>query len=277
MVQKTFYLTDDILHLPVSDGGERRYIQILDARDEEKRLAEFYISLESRGSHEYYPLYVKPWGTHDVILRCGDADAPADLFDAVETGGTIEARGDLYPDIYREPGRQQIHFSSRRGWLNDPNGLVYADGTYRMCYQHNPYGNTHGGVNISWGLALSRDGIRFKEYPDAIRPGDTQTHIASGSAIVDTDNLSGKGKGTILAAYRDFEERIEIAADKTTAYDIVKQAAMNKLGKFTKADIMELCPTVGRASAENALKKLVEENILVRHGSGRATFYTKSE
>ncbi len=201
MVQKTFYLTDDILHLPVSDGGERRYIQILDARDEEKRLAEFYISLESRGPHEYYPLYVKPWGTHDVILRCGDADAPADLFDAVETGGTIEARGDLYPDVYREPGRQQIHFSSRRGWLNDPNGLVYADGTYRMCYQHNPYGNTHGGVNISWGLALSRDGIRFKEYPDAIRPGDTQTHIASGSAIMDTDNLSGKGKGTILAAY----------------------------------------------------------------------------
>ena len=82
---------------------------------------------------------------------------------------------------------------------------------------------------------------------------------------------------TILAAYRDFEERIEIAADKSTAYDIVKQAALNKLGKFTKADIMELCPTVGRASVENALKKLVEENVLVRHGSGRATFYTKSE
>ena len=60
--------------------------------------------------------------------------------------------------------------------------------------------------------------------------------------------------------------------------EIVKQAALNKLGKFTaNADIMELCPTVGRASIENALKKLVEENILVRHGSGRATFYTKSE
>jgi hypothetical protein len=75
----------------------------------------------------------------------------------------------------------------------------------------------------------------------------------------------------------DFEDRIELFADKTTAYDIVKQAALNKLGKFTKADIMELCPTVGRASVENALKKLVEENVLVRHGSGRATFYKKSE
>ena len=79
---------------------------------------------------------------------------------------------------------------------------------------------------------------------------------------------------TVLAAYRDFEERLEIISGKLSAYDMVKTAALNKLGKFTKADIMELCPTVGRASVENALKKLVEEETLQRHGSGRATFYT---
>lgn len=79
---------------------------------------------------------------------------------------------------------------------------------------------------------------------------------------------------TVLAAYRDFEERLEIISGKLSAYDMVKTAALNKLGKFTKADIMELCPTVGRASVENALKKLVEEGTLQRHGSGRATFYT---
>ena len=79
---------------------------------------------------------------------------------------------------------------------------------------------------------------------------------------------------TVLAAYRDFEERLEIISGKFSAYDMVKSAALNKLGKFTKADIMELCPTVGRASVENALKKLVEEGTLQRHGSGRATFYT---
>ena len=79
---------------------------------------------------------------------------------------------------------------------------------------------------------------------------------------------------TVLAAYRDFEERLEIISGKLSAYDMVKTAALNKLGKFTKANIMELCPTVGRASVENALKKLVEEGTLQRHGSGRATFYT---
>ncbi len=70
-----------------------------------------------------------------------------------------------------------------------------------MCYQHNPLGNRHGGVNISWGLAVSEDGVHFREYPDAIKPSDSKTHIASGSAIVDEDDISGMGKGTILAAY----------------------------------------------------------------------------
>ena len=70
-----------------------------------------------------------------------------------------------------------------------------------MCFQHNPFGSNHGGVNICWGLAVSPDGVHFTEYPDAILPRDSLTHIASGSAIVDEDNLSGLGKNTILAVY----------------------------------------------------------------------------
>lgn len=79
---------------------------------------------------------------------------------------------------------------------------------------------------------------------------------------------------TILAAYRDFEERINVVGEKQSAYDIVRNAVTHKIGKFTKNDILELCPTIGKASIENALKKLVEEGILVRHGNGRSTFYT---
>ena len=82
---------------------------------------------------------------------------------------------------------------------------------------------------------------------------------------------------TILAAYRDFEDRISVVGKKMSSYDIVRKAALNKLGKFTKADILELCPTIKKASAENALKKLVEEGVLTRHSSGRATFYTRNE
>ena len=81
---------------------------------------------------------------------------------------------------------------------------------------------------------------------------------------------------TILAAYREFEERIDIVGEKLSSYDIVKSAVMNKIGKFSKSDMLELCPTIGKASVENALKKLVKEGVLIRHGNGRSTFYTRA-
>ena len=50
----------------------------------------------------------------------------------------------------------------------------------------------------------------------------------------------------------------------------------NKLGKFTKNDIMELVPSLGKATIENMLKKLTEEGYIERHGKGKATFYVKN-
>ena len=80
----------------------------------------------------------------------------------------------------------------------------------------------------------------------------------------------------ILAAYRDFDDRMELVDGKRSALEVVRQAAENKLGKFTKADMMEMCPILGKTSVESSIKKLVEEGILVQHGKGRATFYTRA-
>ncbi len=79
--------------------------------------------------------------------------------------------------------------------------------------------------------------------------------------------------GTILAAYRDFEERIDIVDHKMSALEMVEKAVKSKLGKFTKSDIMELCPEIGRGSVEQSLKRLCEQNVIKKEGSGRATFY----
>lgn len=81
--------------------------------------------------------------------------------------------------------------------------------------------------------------------------------------------------GIILSAYRDFEERVNLFDLKPSALEQVKRAIGNKLGKFTKSDIMELCPSISRASVENSLSKLVEERYIERHGKGRGTFYTR--
>lgn len=79
--------------------------------------------------------------------------------------------------------------------------------------------------------------------------------------------------GTILAAYRDLEERVTIVEGKVTTIDLVRKAVGNTIGKFTKNDIMEYVPSVSKASVENALKSLVQEGMIGREGKGKATFY----
>ena len=82
--------------------------------------------------------------------------------------------------------------------------------------------------------------------------------------------------GTVLAAYRDFEDRVATVDEKLPALEQVRRATQKKVGKFTKSEIMELCPAIGKASVENSLKKLVDAGELTRHGTGRTTFYTRN-
>lgn len=79
----------------------------------------------------------------------------------------------------------------------------------------------------------------------------------------------------ILAAYIDFEERVDYVDEKIPTIELVRNTVDSKIGRFTKSDIMELVPSVGKATIENMLKKLVEEGYIQRHGKGKATFYVK--
>ena len=82
---------------------------------------------------------------------------------------------------------------------------------------------------------------------------------------------------TIIAAYKDFEERIEIIDIKEPAMEQVRAAVYKKIGKFTKSEIMEMCPKLGRASVENSLTALVNEDVLERRGRGRGTYYVRKD
>lgn len=79
--------------------------------------------------------------------------------------------------------------------------------------------------------------------------------------------------GTILAAYRDFEDRITIVEGNVSSLDMVRNAVNDTIGKFTKSDIMERVPSIGKTSIENALKTLLQEGVIGKEGKGRATFY----
>ena len=80
---------------------------------------------------------------------------------------------------------------------------------------------------------------------------------------------------TILAAYKDFDDRFALIENKQSAVEMVKKATQNKIGKFTKQDIHELCPSLSISSIEGSLRKLLEKGEIKREGVGKSTTYTR--
>ena len=100
-------------------------------------------------------------------------------------------------NLYNEPMRPQVHFTTKNGWINDPNGLIYLDGTYHMFYQYNPTEDSWG--NMHWGHATSTDLMHWTEKKTALFPDDRGT-MFSGCAILDEKNLLGKNTNNQKAA-----------------------------------------------------------------------------
>ncbi len=102
---------------------------------------------------------------------------------------------------YDQPYRPQYHFSPRENWTNDPNGLVYFEGEYHLFFQYNPFGDEWG--HMSWGHAVSRDLLHWKQLPVAIPEADG-IMIFTGSTVVDERNSSGfctGGRPCMVAIY----------------------------------------------------------------------------
>ncbi len=188
------------LNLPVKTGAVKRKMRYL---IDDRTVREFEIELADGEPGFWVFDDVSEFKGKKLRIEVDDVAPDFKGLAAVEQGDAIKG-GD---DLYKEKHRPQFHFTSRRGWLNDPNGLVYSDGEYHLFYQHNPYGWDWG--NMHWGHAVSADLVHWKELPTALYPRRFGDWCFSGSAVVDKDNTSGfrddrKGGATpplLVAAY----------------------------------------------------------------------------
>lgn len=146
--------------------------------------------------------------------------------------------------------------------FNDGNGRMSRLLTTLLLYRNGFYVGKY--ISLEAKIAKNKD-----LYYDALGKAQIGWHEGTEDAVPFIKYLLG----TILAAYKDFEDRFALVETKLPALETVRRAAMNKLGRFTKQDIRELCPSLSISSIEGALRKLVASGELKREGSGKNIYY----
>ena len=183
-VERSISVTARYLHLPIRNGAPKRVVTLM---VDGKSVVRNDIELADGSADWWAPMDVSAWRGKSITLRVDALPADSVALSAIEQGDGIQDEG----SIYREPLRGQFHFSPKRGWNNDPNGMVFYNGEYHLFFQHNPYGWDWG--NMHWGHAVSRDLVHWDELGDKLLPDDMGP-MFSGSAVVDWKNTSGFGK-----------------------------------------------------------------------------------
>jgi fructan beta-fructosidase len=195
-LSRVMVLTNNLLNLPAKNGATMKRVTVTVGGN---AVRDFNIELAD-GQPDW-------WAFVDVSAFAGQtatvsvsnlAPGSTGLSAIVQTNGIVGAT-----NLYQETLRPQVHFSTKRGWLNDANGMFYYLGQYHLYYQHDPF-NWDGSGQKYWGHAESPDMINWQELPEGIYSHSYGDDVWSGSAVVDTANTSGFQTGTnkvIVAAY----------------------------------------------------------------------------
>ena len=146
--------------------------------------------------------------------------------------------------------------------FNDGNGRMSRLLTTLLLYQNGFYVGKY--ISLEARIAKNKD-----LYYDGLAASQDGWHEGTDDPVPFIKYLLG----TILAAYKDFEDRFALIETKRSALDTVRLATQNIIGRFTKQGIRELCPSLSISSIEGALRKMVAEGELKRAGNGKNTCY----
>ena len=153
--------------------------------------------------------------------------------------------------------------------FNDGNGRMSRLLTLLLLYK--------SGYSVGKYISIEKQIEKTKDrYYDVLEMADAGWHEEANDPTPFIRYLLG----VILCAYREFEDRVglmEKAGASSTAYDVVKRYVDGKIGKFTGAEVIANCPSIGRSSALAALKRLIEDGVILRKGAGRNTYYVKAD
>ena len=218
--ERTVHIDKRYLNLPVVENGDRH---LLSFRLGSQLLTKCDIRLARAGEEPKY------WMFYDVQAYQGKTltlvyEGEAGCLEGITQSDEWKGQENVYTEAYRP----QFHFSTRRGWINDPNGLVYYDGEYHLFYQHNPFGVEWG--NLNWGHAVSRDLVHWEELPEALQM-DADGEMYSGSAVVDYNNVSGLGSRENPAMLAFYTLQARHGQVQCLAYSLDKGRTWTKYAK----------------------------------------------
>lgn len=172
-----FFCHQKYILLPASFHAQKKRLCFYEG---DKLVLDLVVSLDNDAPDYRFPVDVARFRGKHLRVACEpDMDVRFDTADEV----TLDYSGKYRP---------LAHFTAKRGWINDPNGLAYIGGKYLMYFQHNPAATTW--ENMHWGFAESDDLIHWQEHGDVLFPDENGT-IFSGSAIVDRLNVTGLKQG----------------------------------------------------------------------------------
>ena len=241
-LEKTLTVDGSHLLVPVSnrdDRGGRVRLGLYAGTDErgERTVQTFDVTLPAGDAPAWtaaYPLDHFDVAGETLTLRAVGGTGPPEIaaaFGRIRVGAAADA---LDPGDFAEPYRNQFHLAARRGWNNDPNGLVYHDGLWHVFYQFNPFGIVWG--NMHWGHYTSPDLVDWTPRPIALfqhGPGDA---AFSGGGFVDTRNSAGLGAGTLFVAFTSTGrgECLAFSRDGVTFEELPENPVVTHAGRDPK-------------------------------------------
>jgi fructan beta-fructosidase len=183
--------TKKYLLLPVKTGATKRLVELV-----QEGLVVREMNVELSTTPDFWAFIdMTPYAGKELVVRLDSKLATSTELTSffVQSDAITTAT-----PIYSETLRPIYHYTAKRGFLSDPNDLVYRNGEYHMGYQHNPVGWAWD--NMTHGHAVSTNLVQWTELEDPI----TETYWGeawNGSSVVDVNNTSGFGAGAIVNIY----------------------------------------------------------------------------